>query len=176
MSLTVTNNRPMSNPAIAPSQSNSSTSVSIPLWGVDFPKTGFAPSGSTLKGGSLKGHYSKDACRSTPPEGTSEEDWKKKFRSAESVLMKQLKKLHGDKEGKAKLDEMRDEGWVRDRALYMIQAEKEKAEKKTEEEEKHEDEDVEMAEGGEDGEAEMEAEEAEKEAEEGLYQDGYDAD
>jgi hypothetical protein len=40
---------------------------------------------------------------------------------------------------KGQLDEMRDEGWVRDRTLYMLKAEKEKK--------KDEDEDVEMAEG-----------------------------
>jgi hypothetical protein len=38
--------------------------------------------------------------------------------------MKQLKQIYGNKAGKVKLDEMRDEGWVRDRALYMLKAEK----------------------------------------------------
>jgi len=62
--------------------------------------------------------------------------------------MKQLKQIYGNKAGKVKLDEMRDEGWVRDRALYMLKAEKEKkAAKGAAEEKKDEDEDVEMAEG-----------------------------
>ncbi len=150
---TRTNNRLNSSPT--------TSSVSIPSWGVDFPRTGFAPTDSILEHGSLKGHYSKDACRSAPPAGTSEEDWKKKFRSAESVLMKQLKQIHGNKAGKAKLDEMRDEGWVRDRALYMLEKEKgkkkeKKAAKEATAEEKNEDEDVEMAEGEERKEAEEE--------------------
>lgn len=62
--------------------------------------------------------------------------------------MKQLKQIYGNKAGKVKLDEMRDEGWVRDRALYMLKAEKEKkAAKGGAEEKKDEDSDVEMAEG-----------------------------
>jgi hypothetical protein len=98
--------------------------------------------------------------------------------------MKQLKQIHGKKAGKAKLDEMRDEGWVHDRAVYMIEKEKEKnaaneAANTAAEEEKDEDEDVEMAE-----EAEKEAEEADEDVEmedvwggaEDDYADGYEAD
>jgi hypothetical protein len=40
-------------------------------------------------------------------------EWKDKIRSVESTLMKQLEKV------KDRLDDMRDSGWIRDRALYM---------------------------------------------------------
>jgi hypothetical protein len=63
--------------------------------------------------------------------------------------MKQLKQIHGSKAGKAKLDDMRDQGWVHDRAVYMLEKEKEKKAAKeaantAAEEEKDEDGDVEM--------------------------------
>ena len=108
MSQKVKNIGPKSSPA-------TTSSVSIPCWGTDFPRTGFTPSGSLLERGTLEGHLSKDDCRSTAPAITTDEEWRKKFRSAESVLMKQLKQIYGNKAGKVKLDEMRDEGWVGDR-------------------------------------------------------------
>jgi hypothetical protein len=85
----------------------------IPVRGRDFPDTGFLPTGTKLVKGKRKGHLSNEDCRGSTPNGCSLKDWKDKFRSVESVLMNQLDK---DKE---RLDDMRDAGWVRDRALHM---------------------------------------------------------
>jgi hypothetical protein len=168
LSVKKTNNRPKSSPA-----TTASSAAKVPRWGTDFPRSGFTPSGTLLESGSLKGHFSKEECRGTAPVGTTDDEWKNKFRSAESVLMKQLKQAYGNKAGKEKLDQMRDEGWVHDRALYMLQEEKKKkaakeaakekkaameAAKEAAKEKKPEDEDVEMAEGEEGKEAEEEAE------------------
>jgi hypothetical protein len=88
---------------------------SIPQRGEEFPRTNFQPSGQRNK----RKHYSTKQCRGNPPKGCSEEEWAKKFRSAESVLSKQLL----DKEA---FETLRDEGWVRDRALYLWNEERKK--------------------------------------------------
>ncbi|KAN0107919.1 hypothetical protein V8E51_007661 [Hyaloscypha variabilis] len=145
----------------------------IPKWGTAFPKTGFTPTGTINTSGTLKGHLSKEDCRGSPPAGFDQDKWEKKFRSAESVLMKQLKERMGLKEGKKVLDRMRDKGWVRDRAEYMLKNEKKKKEKDEAEEDltpylgdgEEDEEDEEMAEVDE-AEEEEEEEEEEDEAEE----------
>ena len=55
MSQKVKNIGPKSSPA-------TSSSVSLPRWGTDFPRTGFTLTGSLLERGTLKGHLSKDDC------------------------------------------------------------------------------------------------------------------
>lgn len=106
----------------------------LPVRGRDFTDTSFRPSGKRNK----NGHLPKSACMGTPPKGCGEEEWSKKFRSAESVLSKQLL-------DKNEFESLRDQGWVHDRALHLWKKEK-KGEKKGEEE----DEDMEDAEDDED--------------------------
>ncbi|PMD55407.1 uncharacterized protein K444DRAFT_633556 [Hyaloscypha bicolor E] len=85
----------------------------FPVRGIDFPDTGFVPTGTKAKKGPREGHLTNKDCRGSPPNGCSMEEWKDKFRSVESTLMRQLEKV------KDRLDDMRDSGWIRDRALYM---------------------------------------------------------
>lgn len=126
--------------------------ISIPRRGPDFPDTGFRPAGQLVKNGSLKGHLRKADCRGPVPSGCTPEEWAKKFRSAESVLKKQLdRKLKDKKAAKEQLDDMRDDGWVSDRTLYMWDQEHKKKLKAVEEGEEDDDE------GEEEDEAEAEA-------------------
>jgi hypothetical protein len=170
----VRNNRPKAaRNSPSKSSNNAANASTIPLRGTDFPDTGFRPTGTLLTKGSLKGRFSKDVCRGPPPAGCSSTEWKKKFRSAESVLMKQL-------QNKAKLDTMRDQGWVRDRALHMLSLEWQKraaaakAEKKGKKGKKAavKEEDVEMEDADETEESEEEDEEMEDAEDEAEDEDG----
>jgi hypothetical protein len=104
----------------------------VPVRGEHFPDTGFVPTGRKLKTGQRKGHLSNEDCSSSLPNGCSLKEWKNKFRSVESTLLRQLNK------DKDRLDDMRDAGWVSDRTLHMLAKDKKreaaKATKKAREE------------------------------------------